>query len=863
VIYLFALGGCQPPIRDDRTTLPGPLSVQLSLHPPTINDVDPSPNAIFVRLSPAIAFVETPLGTGSGVLVEHGYLLSNAHVVWPFDTVRVVFPDGAEFLNAPVLAWDLMADLALIGPLDTEIEPVALVDGGEQAIGTGVYLIGYPAEIDEYPQPSITQGILSRVRQWDAIGYTFFQVDATITGGQSGGVLVTQHGDIIGISTFYYDGFGLAGSVADALPRLNALLGNDTGVEYSARRLPQGNGALAYSERLRNQWDTRRFVLQAPVGTKVELKVEGVGRPKVQVQTISSRYVGSAAVEDNKKNATLTFTVEEEIPYLVAVSQPSKNENTFSLTSSHPLLAFVDPDDWRPLEIGATLTAEIDTPDDTDYYELELAAGALIEIIVDSLSIDPHITLRYDSPSFEEVVSDDDSGGGLFGSNARLTYQAPKQGTYLLTVRNYGYSETGGYFIHTAVAADDAKRTEPTISRNFVNTAFGRFTWYESANKKFAVYQPVDWQQLAANQCGAGAKLCYVSPAATYAITEETLSALPKKERTQAGYVALLRDLLEATPGFKVESFDEVTTLQRQRAHKAIFTSQTGRFRITRLVFVDEEAAIAFNVTLGTVAEQSSTIEPLLDLVFDSFRYWNTEDREASAVFHLDEAVRLAAIDDKTEAIAALTESINLDPNLVQAYVNRAWLYHTQDKNEDAYADLSRAIELEPDKARHYHGRALLSWVTRDFEAALADIDRAMELQPEQPEYFNQRALIYVFLARYEDALADMQTYQQLNDEELTPAALDTRGFIYLQMGDFERAKADFDQIFEQDLRFVYALLGGGIAYANLDKQEEARMLLEEAFARLEESGSDASNPQLDALITTAREVLAILNSEQ
>jgi tetratricopeptide (TPR) repeat protein len=862
MICLLVLSGCQPPIRDNRETLFGPSPVQISLDPPTKNDIDPTTNTIFTRLSPAVAFVETPLGTGSGVLVEHGYLLSNAHVVWPFDKVRVVFPDGSEFREAPVLAWDLMADLALIGPLDTEIEPVALVDGGEQAIGTSVYLIGYPAEIDEFPQPSITKGILSRVRQWDAIGYTFFQVDATITGGQSGGVLVSQHGDIIGISTFYYGGFGLAGSVADALPRLNALLGNDTGVNYSTRRLPQGDGALTYTERLRNQWDTHRFVVQAPVETKVELTVEGIGQPKIQVQDLAGRYAGSAAVEGNKKNATLIFIIEQEMPYIVEVSQPSKNTNTFSLTSSQPLLALPDPDDWRPLEIGATLAAEIDTPDDTDHYELELEAGALIEITVDSLGIDPHITLRYDSPSFEEVVSDDDSGGGIFGSNARLVYKAPKNGTYLLTVRNYGYGETGGYFIHTTVATDDAKLTEPTVSRDFVNTAFGRFTWYESTDKKFAVYQPADWQQLVASQCGTGAKLCYVSPVATYAITEESLSSLPKKERTQAGYVALLRDVLEATPGFKVESFNEVTTLQRQTAHKAIFTSQAGRFRITRLVFVNEEAAVAFNITLGTVAEQSSVIEPLLDLVFDSFRYWNTEDRETSAVFHLDEAIRLVAVDERTDAIAALTESTQLDPNLTQAYTRRAWLYRIEGNDEAAFADLSRAIELELDKASHYHSRALLHWVTANFEDALADIDYAIKLQPKQPEYFNQRALIQVFLGNYEDALADMDAYQQLNDEELAPSALDTRGFIYLQMGAFERAKADFDRIFEQDLRFVYALLGGGIAYANLDKQEEARILLEEGFAKLEESGSDHSNPQLDMLVAMARQILAEMKSE-
>lgn len=40
-------------------------------------------------------------------------MVTNAHVVWPFETVRVTFPDGSEHLDVPVIGWDLMADLAI------------------------------------------------------------------------------------------------------------------------------------------------------------------------------------------------------------------------------------------------------------------------------------------------------------------------------------------------------------------------------------------------------------------------------------------------------------------------------------------------------------------------------------------------------------------------------------------------------------------------------------------------------------------------------------------------------------------------------------------------------------------------------
>ena len=45
--------------------------------------------------------------------------MANAQVVWPFESVRVVFPDGSEFLEVPVKGLDVVADLAVIGPIDT------------------------------------------------------------------------------------------------------------------------------------------------------------------------------------------------------------------------------------------------------------------------------------------------------------------------------------------------------------------------------------------------------------------------------------------------------------------------------------------------------------------------------------------------------------------------------------------------------------------------------------------------------------------------------------------------------------------------------------------------------------------------
>ena len=89
-----------------------------------------SAEQVFAAVSPSIAFVETPIATGSGILVTEFHLVTNAHVVWPFEQVRVLFPEGSEYLDSPVIGWDLMADLAIIRlPGGDNLHPTQLASG--------------------------------------------------------------------------------------------------------------------------------------------------------------------------------------------------------------------------------------------------------------------------------------------------------------------------------------------------------------------------------------------------------------------------------------------------------------------------------------------------------------------------------------------------------------------------------------------------------------------------------------------------------------------------------------------------------------------------------------------------------------
>ena len=184
-----------------------------------------SAEEVYKKVSPSVPFINTVEKSGSGILIKGGYIITNYHVVEPYRAVRVVFPNGAEFHNTPVVGWDSVADLAVLGPVDIPEHPLELINGEDMSLGSELFLVGYPAEYERYPVATITQGILSRFREWEN-NITLLQTDASIARGQSGGALVDSLGKVVGISTFSYSEalFGLAISSSDIIPIVAELI---------------------------------------------------------------------------------------------------------------------------------------------------------------------------------------------------------------------------------------------------------------------------------------------------------------------------------------------------------------------------------------------------------------------------------------------------------------------------------------------------------------------------------------------------------------------------------------------------------------------------------------------------------------
>lgn len=412
-----------------------------------------------------MAYIETPTSTGSGALTNGGYVVTSAHVVWPFDEARVVFPDGSEFPDAPVKGWDLLADLAVIGPLDHPAAALPFEESASPAIGAEAYLIGYPGEVDAFPQPAIVRGIVSRIRAWDAAGMTYFQTDAAIAGGQSGGALMSESGRLIGISglSFSEAEFGLVLSMADAAPRVRALIAGGDASGLGARRVPLAGGAARHSVTLSNFWDQRAFLINERAGTNVELSVSGVNDGRFAVlDSLGEEWMSRDEAASGVESGSVSLQYDD--PLFLVAAQLTEEPGDFTVTGSASLIPLSDPDDGKQLTPGRTLLGNLDFPGDADYFLLTLREGERVEVAASSALADAFLLIDYQSATDEQIIVDDDSGGGLFGTDAQVVYEASHTGSYFVVVQDYDGLAPGGYTLTAREASAGAPLTAMTMA---------------------------------------------------------------------------------------------------------------------------------------------------------------------------------------------------------------------------------------------------------------------------------------------------------------------------------------------------------------------------------------------------------------
>jgi len=161
--------------------------------------------------------------TGSGVILSSdGYIMTNSHVISGCDSINVTLDTGMEYA-AFVVGDDIYSDIAVL-KIDAEnLSAASLGDSDQVQVGQPAIAIGNPTG---YLQGTTTFGIISGVDRNMLVNNTvmnLLQTDAAINSGNSGGPLLNQAGQVIGINSAKisisgYEGLGFAIPINTARP---------------------------------------------------------------------------------------------------------------------------------------------------------------------------------------------------------------------------------------------------------------------------------------------------------------------------------------------------------------------------------------------------------------------------------------------------------------------------------------------------------------------------------------------------------------------------------------------------------------------------------------------------------------------
>ena len=187
---------------------------------------------VIEKFKGVIVQIATPYSTGTGFLLEESdVIITNEHVVRNNKTV-IVYGKHFEKQLTDVIFLDKKHDLAFLRmPSTTESLKVQLGEKDQLTEGDKVVAIGHPYGL----KYTATQGIVSNTYHLvDEI--VFIQHDAALNPGNSGGPLINDAGEIVGINTFILkDGENLGFSLPSFYIQSSIEAFKEGGDDYGAR----------------------------------------------------------------------------------------------------------------------------------------------------------------------------------------------------------------------------------------------------------------------------------------------------------------------------------------------------------------------------------------------------------------------------------------------------------------------------------------------------------------------------------------------------------------------------------------------------------------------------------------------------
>ena len=232
---------------------------------------------VYEKVNPSTVLVvadkgeQASIGTGV-IMTADGYIITNAHVISGGKDCWIALDTGYTY-DAKLVGYSEERDLAVLKAVDAADLPAASFGDSDLCrVGDTVYAIGNPLGVEL--RGTLTDGIISAINrdvQVDGRIMTLLQTTAALNNGNSGGPLINEYGQVVGINTLKMsgngsemeatvEGLGFAVPISDACFVVNDIIANgrfrgvpvlgvmviestDNGGQVSIYTVSEGSGA--------------------------------------------------------------------------------------------------------------------------------------------------------------------------------------------------------------------------------------------------------------------------------------------------------------------------------------------------------------------------------------------------------------------------------------------------------------------------------------------------------------------------------------------------------------------------------------------------------------------------------------------
>ena len=755
-----------------------------------------------------------PLGVGSGFFVQHDQIATNFHVIAGASrgTAKLV---GKPYDVEGITASDVENDLAILKVSDSNVQPLSSGDSDAVQLGDTVYVSGNPKE----SEGTFSEGTISGRREVGS--QTLLQMTAPISPGGSGGPVLNEKGEVIGLAfVTLEDGQSLnyvipSNYLKALIPKSDAVkpLVEEKQLVSAETYFYRGNekylmrsyedAITAYSEAIRLQPDfanayVNRGLAKEKLGQHEPAIMDYSSAIKID-PTLAGAYNnrGSAqrrlgqhflAIED------LNTAIQLDPRYVKAYVNRGNAKNSLG----HPNEALEDFNTALDLD-----------PDSAEAYNNRGVAKAALMQLPDAIKDfdtaiqhNPELANAYYSrgvtkfiigKQIREAEADlqtalklaKKTGDANLKSNVKLALSRLAETTYRVGER----TRKNLIKIFITYAHKDIKAKDKLVTYLATMKREGLINvWYDNE------ILPGDrWRDSISDTLAEADILLYL-------VSKDSLAS----ENCN-------RELAEALNA-------NIRVVPIILGHCDWLDHHLSNFQALPNTGKPIDAWQDENE--GWQSTVAGIRKLILQMQTQAASPSDISQEEVLAELEYERGTFLMRLEKIEEAIKAYSDVIELNPHYSAAYNNRGVIYAHRDEYDLAIRDFSTALELNPNDFFAYNNRGNAYNDIGQVDKAIEDFNKAIYLKADYTNAFNNRGNAYVKKYDFDQAIKDFNTAIQLDPG--FAGAYNSRGTAYHEKGDIQKAIGDFNKAIKLEKNYVSPYINRGRAHGRKGEIAEA-----------------------------------------